>query len=194
MSPDHKAKIGAANRRLFEESQDLELLAKMTEMYERGTPCEQIAKEVGKGAMTVWRWLKRAGVEVKAGALVKGKHWSDARRVHHPAKPERPADAPRGYEIVVQRALGNKSISTDGYVLVNLGHGERQYEHILVAEKAIGRKLRRGEVVHHINFVRHDNRNENLLVCSIAYHLQLHARMRLIPYWIEVEANYLKAA
>lgn len=194
MSPEHKLAIGAANRRNFERTQDQELLAEMIGLYRAGVSCEQIAERTGKSAMTVWRWLKRAGVVVKRGALMAGREWSDARRVHHPAAPERDPNAPRGYEILVQRALGNKSISTDGYVVVNLGRGKRKYEHILVAEKAIGRKLKRGEVVHHINFVRHDNRNENLLVCTIAYHLQLHARMRLHPHWIEVEANYLKAA
>lgn len=174
---------------------DQDTLAEMVRMYEAGMTCEQIAASTSKGVATVWRWLKGAGVIVRArGEHSRGKPWTAARRLYSPEKPQRPVDAPRGYEILVQRALGNKSTTEHGYVLVNLGHGVRQYEHILVAEKALGRKLRRGEVVHHINFVRHDNRNENLLVCTIQYHLQLHARMRRHPYWITVEAAYLKAA
>lgn len=38
------------------------------------------------------------------------------------------------------------------------------YSHIISAEKKIGRYLKDGEVVHHINENKHDNREENLIV------------------------------
>lgn len=89
-------------------------------------------------------------------------------------------------------SVGRKTISTHGYVLVTLGQGAQQYEHVMVAEKALGRPLRfitaghpNNEVVHHINGVKADNRPENLLICSHQYHIELHARLEASPSWPE---------
>ena len=55
--------------------------------------------------------------------------------------------------------------------------GNRIQEHILIASKALGRPLRKGEEVHHINLNKHDNRNCNLLICTSSYHHWLHQEM-----------------
>ncbi|MDM8357510.1 HNH endonuclease signature motif containing protein [Pandoraea communis] len=90
------------------------------------------------------------------------------------------------------RAIGRRTISSHGYVIVRLGANARQYEHILVAEKALGRPLRnygRGnpatEVVHHVNGDKRDNRPGNLLICSHEYHVSLHHRLANSPAWPE---------
>lgn len=53
------------------------------------------------------------------------------------------------------------------------------YEHILIAEKILGRAIEDGEVVHHINHDTRDNRMDNLQVFqSHAAHMQYHASQR----------------
>jgi hypothetical protein len=78
-----------------------------------------------------------------------------------------------------RRANGEGDTDHQGYVWVSV-EGEQRRQHVLVAEKAMGRLLPAGAQVHHINGNRADNRNENLLVCpSAAYHNEIHRKMRV---------------
>lgn len=62
----------------------------------------------------------------------------------------------------------------DGYTRLSSGKRRNMLEHRMVAEQILGRKLRTGEMVHHINGMRDDNRNINLLICTRSYHAWLH--------------------
>jgi len=75
-----------------------------------------------------------------------------------------------------QRAWNHKGGSIDqmGYRLVHVA-GKQVREHRVVAEQMLGRKLKPGEVVHHKNGVRDDNRPENLEIHkSHAEHMREH--------------------
>lgn len=68
---------------------------------------------------------------------------------------------------------GGRVVASSGYILVRVGRSHHlsdvrgyAYEHRIVAEKILGRKLRAGEEVHHCNGNKADNRPENIEVHS----------------------------
>jgi hypothetical protein len=74
---------------------------------------------------------------------------------------------PNGYIYI--KSIGHARCNSKGYVP----------EHILIAERVLGKSLPNGSLVHHVNRVRSDNRNKNLVVCQdIAYHHLIHMRDR----------------
>lgn len=77
---------------------------------------------------------------------------------------------------------GGRTVASNGYVLIRVGTNHHladkrgyAYEHRLVAEQTLGRRLRQGEQVHHKNGDTQDNRPENLeVVASLAHHRVYH--------------------
>lgn len=83
-------------------------------------------------------------------------------------------------------------IDSRGYarVQIRLGNGERRTvtQHRKVMEDIVGRPLRKGEVVHHINGIKSDNSPENLYLCkSLKQHRMAHASLeKLLPALINI--------
>jgi hypothetical protein len=68
---------------------------------------------------------------------------------------------------------GGRYIRRDGYVEIRVDGVER-LEHNYLMEKKMGRELKRGELVHHMNGIRTDNRMENLKLMTISEHMRIH--------------------
>ena len=74
-----------------------------------------------------------------------------------------------------------------GRKIIGWRNGKPLYEHIAVMERELGRCLRKGECVHHLDCDKDNNHIDNLFLCgSISEHRRLHCQInRLVPELME---------
>lgn len=78
--------------------------------------------------------------------------------------------------IMKNRAAGEGTPHIDGYWMFEVNK-RSVLRHVLIAEKALGRRLPKGVQVHHVDQDRSNDANTNLVICQDAsYHRLLHRR------------------
>lgn len=109
--------------------------------------------------------IAKFGVE-NADRNMQGRHGNHARG----------ADNPRWNNGTMRTSQGYIAVKVSDDHHLRQPHGYA-YEHQLVAEAKLGRRLTDNECVHHINGRRDDNRPENIEILSRSGHASEHARM-----------------
>lgn len=147
---------------------------------------EKRCKECGR----ILKFKLRGNRKVFCSPKCRGRYWAknNKERIkficeHCGKKFGRPRRVNKGKKIrFCSRSCANKSTRTSlikektrhktkGYISVWKPEHPNSYngrvrEHVLIMEKMIGRYLRKGEIVHHINYIEDDNREENLHLCN----------------------------
>ncbi len=76
---------------------------------------------------------------------------------------------------------GGRCVNSRGYVMITLEGGKQKAEHILVMEKHLGRKLKRNEIVHHVDEsfeARSNNDISNLKLVTRSWHQKHHNKTK----------------
>ena len=126
--------------------------AELEKLYwQEGLSSTQIAQRIGVTGSAVRRAMSKLGIKIRtlSEALSGDRHY---------------------------KWRGGKSKTSTGYIEVYMPNHPRAnkrgrvYEHLLVWEATHGRKLRKGEIVHHLNGIKTDNRPENLIALKKKTH------------------------
>ena len=81
--------------------------------------------------------------------------------------------------IVTMNAAG-EGTTKQGRKVITV-EGKQMFEHVVIAERALGKPLPPGAVVHHVDEDPSNNAHDNLVICpNQAYHLLLHQRVRAL--------------
>ena len=140
-----------------------EKTAEMCKRYKEGESATKIAKDMGLYTTSVTRVLNRNGIETGHKKGKEHPNWKGGR-----------IDKGDGY-IGIWKPEHPRA-DNQGYV----------FEHTLVIEKELGKLPEDNEMVHHINCDKHDNRIENLYLCTRGQHKKAHWSLEnLLPDLIE---------
>lgn len=78
---------------------------------------------------------------------------------------------------------GSGVIVNNGYIMIRCLDKVYRYQHILVAERILGKPLPHGAIIHHVDGCKYNNEPSNLVICpDKSYHNLIHKRMKELGY------------
>lgn len=165
-----------------------EQIEAMKAAYLGGLTTHQVAKQLGVSVGAVYNHLKAAGVVRTGSEQFKYTKWHfTEKHVEHCREIGRlygSQNIRKAIEANRVHGEGHKKLREDGYIAVYFpDHPDANregyiMEHRLVMERFLGRRLKKDEVVHHINEIRTDNRIENLALMTPSEHMSYHMKKR----------------
>ena len=147
--------------------------------------CEKTSRTRGWCAMHYTRWWRhgdpnKLNTQQAAGCICKIEGCGKAVESRGWCKMHYSRSINHSDLLVAQRRANGEGTPDKGYWRISKD-GRRLGEHVLVAEKALGKSLPKGVIVHHVDESKANNKNNNLVICpSAAYHALIHQRMRAL--------------
>lgn len=154
---------------------------------------KEISNSLGCSVGTVCNYMRKYHIRARPRITDRTKHRISQAMIGKKTRKNIPASdetkkkisaSHKGVYLKPSEFGGHKKRRTDGYISIYFPSHPKAtkdgyvMEHILVMEQKIGRYLRNGEVVHHINKNRCDNRVENLIVMTKSEHTSMHLKER----------------
>ena len=134
---------------------DLRKVQRIYQLFESGSMISEIVKDVGTNRESVRKYLLQKYTPRQKRAIVRSNiRWLKGQ------------DSPNW--------KGGRETTKDGYVVLWLSRKEKILEHRRVMEEHLSRKLKRNEVIHHINGNNSDNRLDNLQLTTFAEEFKRH--------------------
>lgn len=129
----------------------------------------EIATKYGTTQKVIWLAMRKMGLKARTAA--KRDQWREKNSYW------------KGGRILVAKKRSGKGFADNGYFYLyapnhpNANKSGYVAEHIVIATKERRRPLVEGEHVHHINLKKHDNRLENLIICTRSQHAIWHDQL-----------------
>ena len=141
-------------------------------LYESGLSIPQVSDETGIPRSTLRFRLKKLGVIRSRADAVRLS--SDQGRLGSGMRGKSRVFSDEHKENISKGKKGKGvSLKPNGYIVITMGENKGRSEHTVIMEKKIGRRLFSNECVHHINRIRNDNREENLMLMTKKEHYSL---------------------
>ena len=154
----------------------------MTEAYLVGCSATEIGKMFGLSYTQVRQRLIFLGVKLRTheeAARFASPKISKANKGLGLGRPK--SDEHRKKLSIAKTGKGKGfSLKPSGYISITMGEHKDRSQHDVIMEKIIGRRLLRGEVVHHKDHNRSNNDPSNLQLMTQSEHTKLHAALN--PY------------
>lgn len=175
-----------------------EEITKLTELYNSEFLCESIAQILGRSAMAVMKKCHKIGLQHRPRTKEHSTKLSHSLQGNTPWNKDKKGcqvgwnkgkKAPWASGDKNPKWNGGRKVRGDGYVQIWLPEHPRAskegyvMEHVVAMGEVLNRTIKLGEIVHHINGIRSDNRPENLMLFNNAsehqtYHAYLRRRMK----------------
>ena len=140
----------------------------------QGLTQAEVAEKFGTSQKVVWRALGKMEIPARKAAK-------------RDQRGEKNSSWKGGRVLVAASSVGTRFSDAGYWYVKNPDHPNATKhgyvaEHIVVATETIGRPLEKGECVHHKDALKHNNAPENLHVCTLREHRELHLQLDRATY------------